>query len=128
MDQHIVEIPKIDVGQIVREDTLDLNIVFSPLTLVRLDPSLIDQRVEPRVYVEASVCPGRWNARRVKRIFEDIRIFVTSSDPAQRIHLKQALRDERVERRELEGANVQLNPNGSQLLLEHGDHQACIVD
>src|ERR1700690_207638 len=123
MHQHIVEEPQVDVGKVVGQDRLNLIVNRLAKGGVRLCAALIDQRVEPRVDVEAAVRPVWRKLLGVKSVFENIGIFV-AANPPQRIHLVGAASDVGKESGELKGANIKLDTDRAQLLLQHGGDQA----
>ena len=105
MHHDIVEVPQIDVRQVLRQNALHLGIQRLSHLWIDLAPCLIDQRVDIRIRVVVAVRPIRRKLRRVKRIFKDIRIFVPA-DPAQPVHLKRAMLYVGKERCELEAPDI----------------------
>src|SRR5215831_12643719 len=121
--QHVVEIPEIDVWQVIGQDLLHLVIDSFALLLVKGRTAFADERINFGVGIECAIGALGWKASRVEYVLEEVRVLV-SADPAHRVHLIGALGDVAKERRELEGANVERDASLAQLLLEHGGEQA----
>src|SRR3974390_152136 len=75
MHQHIIQIPQIDVRQLIRNDLLHLGVNRLALLLIERRSSLANQRVHSRVRIECPVRPLRRKALRVEHILEDVRVL-----------------------------------------------------
>ncbi len=91
--------------------------------LIQFLAGLVNQRVNSRVGEVSAVGAVGRELGGVKKIFEDVGVFV-ASDPAQRIELEEAVGHVGEKGREFEGTNIECDSYLPQLLLQHGRHQA----
>src|SRR6202165_864553 len=123
MHDHVVKKPEVDVGKVGGQDHLDVGINSLAPAGIGLRTPFFDKRVDPRIHIEAAVGAMGRKFVGVENVLEDVWGFV-AADPTQRIHLICAADDVCHERRRLKHADVEHDPHASQLLLEHGHHQA----
>src|SRR6202158_4875001 len=123
MHDHVVKKPEVDVGKVGGQDHLDVGINSLAPAGIGLRTPFFDKRVNPRIHIEAAVGAMGRKFVGVEHVLEDVWVFV-AADPTQRIHLICAADDVYHERRRLKRADVEHDPHASQLLLEHGHHQA----
>src|ERR1035437_7777217 len=112
--QHVVEIPEIDVRELLRHDLLNTAVVgFEPLPVYR-GASIVDEPVDLRVGVIAAICPSGRSAGGGKNVFENVRILV-AADPAQGEKLECAASDVGVVRSEFKAADIERDAHFTQL-------------
>ena len=88
VDYDVVHVPQVDVGQIAGQDALDLGVNLPALFLVQRSVAFLKQVVHLGIGVTAPIGPLGREAGRVKSVFEDIRVLIAVTHPAQRIELK----------------------------------------
>src|SRR5712691_8640185 len=122
MHQHVVEIPEINVGQVLRQDLLDFCVKLLSGVLVKLAASLVNQCIYARIGIVAAIGTVRRKLGGMKCVLEDVRVFV-AADPAQGIKLVRAAGHVGKEGGEFKCTDVERNAYVAQLLLQDGCDQ-----
>ena len=78
MHEHVVEIPEVDVRQVLRQDVLNFEIELLAGVLIDLGFCLIDEGVDAGVGVVAAVGAVRRELRGVESVFEDVGVLVAA--------------------------------------------------
>src|SRR5215469_2622300 len=90
MDEHVVEVPEINVRKILGDDLLQLGIDDFALLLVEGGAALANELIDAWVGVEGAVGAFGREAGGVEDVLEDVGVLI-STDPAHRVHLISAL-------------------------------------
>src|SRR5208282_5365482 len=106
--QHVIEIPQVDIGLILRQHLLNFSVQALAGVLIGLAARLVDQTINPRIGIKSAICPLGRESVGMKGILENVRIFI-AADPAQRIKLESAAGDVGKKSSELKRANVERN-------------------
>src|SRR5271155_2117067 len=122
VNHYVVEVPQVDVRQILGEDSLNLRVDLLACVLVRFAAGLLDERIQTRAGVIGAIGAIGGEFGRVEDVSKDVGIFV-ASDPAQGVQLIRSSDDIGKESGEFESANVEGDANFAQLLLQCGGHQ-----
>ena len=114
--EHVIEVPEIDIGQIRREDVLNVAVETLASLLVSCFAGLLYKLVQLRIRVLAAI--GAFGRKFVggERVLKNIGVFIPAN-PAQRIELKGALGHVGKEGGELVSTNVERDSHVAQLLL-----------
>ena len=78
----------------------------------------VDQAIDLRIAEVAAIEAGGRHLLRVKDAAQDVGIGQGAADPLQRVHLKVALEDVRIQRGELVRAHVDVDADVAQILLD----------
>src|ERR1700751_1910919 len=106
MHQQIVVVPKIDIRDLLRDQTLKLGINLAARAFVNLPATSVNQCINSRIRIVAAIGAVRRKLLRVEDVFKNIRIFV-AADPAQAVQLEQSVSNIGKEGREFKGANIE---------------------
>src|SRR5574340_1575856 len=110
VNQHVVQVPEIDVGQVVGQEALQLSVNLLALFWIQFAAALVDEFVGARVGIVATIGAIGRGLAGLEGVLEDIGIVV-APDPAQGIKLEGALGHVGEEGGELVAAGIERDPH-----------------
>src|ERR1700678_4314736 len=117
MHQHVVEVPKINIRLVLRQDFLHFSVESLANILIGLVAGIIDAGIEVWIGIESAIRALGRESVGVKGILKNVGVFI-SANPAQGIKLKSATCDVGKKSSKLKGANIERDANVPQLLLQ----------
>src|SRR5580658_1423456 len=66
VDQHVIEIPQVDIRLILRQHFLNFSVQALTGILIGLAARLVDQTINPRIGIKSTVCALWWESVGVK--------------------------------------------------------------
>src|ERR1051325_5861009 len=111
--------PQRDVRHLLEDRALRLGVGFLAPVFVCLERGAIEQRVDAWIHEMSTIEPVRRHLLGVKHATQDVRIGHRAADPLQRVELEVAREHVLIQRREFVGADVEIDADRAQVLLNH---------